>query len=58
MRRNRTALVLAAVLLAEAALIVLLPARVPRAVRAVVAAVNAVAAVGLWTAARQRRPRA
>ncbi len=54
MNPKRTLLLTAAVLLAEAVAVVALPARVPRAVRAIGAAVNGVAAIGLLTLARQR----
>jgi len=42
-----------AVLLVEAAVIVALPAKIPRAARRVTAGINVVAAVALWTFGRQ-----
>lgn len=55
MRSRRLVFTLSAILLAEAAAIVSLPAKIPRAVRALNAGVDVIAAVGLWTVARQKR---
>jgi hypothetical protein len=41
------------VLVAEAVVIVLLPSRLPRPVRAITAGVNLIAVAGLWLARRQ-----
>ena len=54
MSRRQTAYVVAGVLAAEAALLVAMPGRVPRAVRALAAVVDLGAAAGLWSLARQR----
>ena len=45
---------LAAILVAEAILIVLLPAQIPRAARAVTAAINLIAAAVVWLLVRQK----
>ena len=45
---------LVALLVAEAILIVLLPAPIPRAVRAIAAATNLIAAAVVWLMVRQR----
>jgi hypothetical protein len=45
---------LSAILVAEAILIVLLPAKIPRAVRAVTAATNLIAAAVIWLMVRQK----
>ena len=56
MIRRRTAYLLASVLLAEAVLVIAFPARVPRMVRALTAAMTLIAASAVWLLARQRRP--
>jgi hypothetical protein len=53
MRKKRTLQIVAAILALEAAVIVAMPSRVPRPARAITAAVDAVAAAGLWLGARQ-----
>ena len=55
MHKKRTLQIIAAVLMAEAILIAFLPSQVPRAGRAITAAVDAAAAAGLWLLAGQRR---
>jgi hypothetical protein len=54
--KKRTLYLIAAFLLLEAAMIVALPSRVPRAVRALTAAINFLAAAALWLLSRQKRP--
>jgi hypothetical protein len=56
MIRRRTAFLLAAILLAEAVLVIAFPARVPRPVRALTAAMTLIAAAAVWLLARQRHP--
>ncbi len=56
MFKKRTLYLLAAVLIAEAAVFVLMPSRMPRAARAIGAAVNVAAAAALCLLARQRGP--
>jgi hypothetical protein len=56
MKGKRGAYLLAAILLAEAVLVVAFPARLPRPVRAATAAATAVAASAMWLIGRQRGP--
>jgi hypothetical protein len=51
---KRTAWIVLALLVAEAAAIVAIPSRIPRAIRAVTAVVNVAAASALWLLLRQR----
>jgi hypothetical protein len=52
---KRTIWIVIALLIAEAAAIVALPSRTPRAIRAVTALINLAAASALWLLLRQRR---
>jgi hypothetical protein len=54
---RKTVWIVIALLLAEAAAIVAIPSRIPRAMRAVTALVNVVAASALWLLLRQRSRR-
>ena len=56
MSKKRTLYLIAAFLLVEAVVFVLLPSRLPRAARAITATVNVAAAAALWLMARQRPP--
>ena len=51
---RKTVWIVIALLLAEAGAILAIPSRIPRAIRAVTALVNAAAAAALWLLLRQR----
>jgi hypothetical protein len=55
MKKKGLLVALIALLVAEAVLIVLLPAKIPRAMRALTAATNLIAAAVVWLAIRQRK---
>jgi hypothetical protein len=52
-RRKRILLIVTGILVIEAAVILAIPARVPRSARVVTAATNLIAAAAIWTFARQ-----
>jgi hypothetical protein len=51
--KKRTLLFVCAILIIEAAVIVALPARIPRSARALTAATNVIVAATIWLLARQ-----
>jgi hypothetical protein len=55
MYKRSTLYVLAALLLAEAVAVVLIPSRIPRGARGVTAGINVVAAVAVALIARQKK---
>jgi len=55
MKKKGFLISLIVLLVAEAILIVLLPAKIPRAIRALTAATNLIAAAVVWLAIRQRK---
>lgn len=57
MKSNKAAWIAIAALMLESAVIVSLPARIPRAPRMLTALVNVLAAAALFVALRQRRSR-
>jgi hypothetical protein len=55
MYKKNTLIIIACVLILEAILVVLLPSKIPRPVRALVAAGNSIAVAVLWLMSRQKK---